>query len=104
MAPPAGDRRDRELRGVGVDPDADPALVQRDVIYAVGVDLAELLVLEVVHAHLDRVALGAPLTPTVAKVADEFLLLVSTLIACWPASNAALTVALMWPNCASRSG
>jgi hypothetical protein len=38
--PPAADRRDGELRGVGVDADADPSLIQSQVIDAIGVDLA----------------------------------------------------------------
>jgi hypothetical protein len=32
VAPPAADQRDRELRGVGVDPDAHPALVVGEIV------------------------------------------------------------------------
>jgi len=59
VLPPGRDRRDRELRGVGVDADADIALVQTQVVDAVRVDLAERLVLEILGADFDRLALGA---------------------------------------------
>ena len=75
LLPPALDRGDRELGGVVVDPDADPALVVGEVVDAVGDRLAQFLVFEVVGADLDRVALGAPLAPAVLEVADQLLLL-----------------------------
>jgi hypothetical protein len=75
VPPPAGDRLHRELGDIGIDPDRDIPLVELEVIDAVEVDLAQLLVLEVLGAHQHRLALGAPLTAGVAEVADQLLLL-----------------------------
>jgi hypothetical protein len=47
-----------ELGRVAGDPDADEAGVGGHIVHAVGDDLAELLILEVVHVHPLRVALG----------------------------------------------
>src|SRR5271163_1215497 len=61
LTPPAFEGRDRKLRGVVVDADADPSLVARGVVDAVRNDFAQLLVDEVVHAHGLRLALALPL-------------------------------------------
>ena len=66
---------DGELGRVGGDPDADPALVGGHVVDAVGHHLAELLVLEVVHLHAPRIALGTIVASAVLVVADQLLLL-----------------------------
>ena len=57
------------------DADADPSSIGRDVVDAIGRDLAELLVLEVVHFHAPRITLRPPIAAGVAVVADQFLLL-----------------------------
>ena len=58
VLPPADDRVDGELGGIAGDPDADPALVRRQIVDAVRDRMSELLVLEVMTANLDRPALG----------------------------------------------
>src|SRR6185312_14880874 len=74
FGPPAADAVGGELRGIVVDADADPSLVVENVVDAVGNHLAQRLVLEVMHADLIRAALGAPLTPAVAEIPNQFLL------------------------------
>jgi hypothetical protein len=75
VLPPVTNRVDSELRGVVVDPDVHPALIGGYVVYPIGDRLAELLVLEVVHAHQLGLALGAPLPSSVLEIAYQFLLL-----------------------------
>ena len=75
VLPPGADARDRELSGVVVDPDRDPAGVVGEVVDAVGDRLAELRVLEVVDAHRDRRALRAKLSAHRLEVPDQLLLL-----------------------------
>jgi len=73
--PPAQDRVDRELGGVVVDPDVDPAPVVGEVVDPVGDRLPELLVFEVVAAYQLGFTLRAPLPSRVLEVADELFLL-----------------------------
>jgi hypothetical protein len=56
------------------------------------------------HLHLFGVALAAQFATGIFKVANKLLFFVSTEIAGWPSAIARCTVALMCPNCASRSG
>src|SRR5229473_7018036 len=72
---PGADGRHRELGRVVRDADADPARICGNVIHAVGRDLAELLILEIVHFHALGIALGPPIATGVAVVADELFLL-----------------------------
>ena len=58
-----------------VDAYAEPTLVGRHVVDAVGRHLAQLRVDEVVHAHPLGLARGLPLAPCVLEVANEFLFL-----------------------------
>jgi hypothetical protein len=58
-----------------IDPHADPTLVGRLVIHAIGGDLAQFLILEVLAADLFRRALGLPFPPGVLEIPDQFLLL-----------------------------
>src|SRR3972149_1464584 len=64
VLPPGADALDREGGGVVLDPDRHPAGVVGKVVDAVGDRLAELGVLEVVHAHRERRAPRAPRAPT----------------------------------------
>ena len=64
-----------EGRGVVVDAEPHPALVGGDVVDAVGHDLAEPLVLEIVDADRLRCALRPQLAAAGLEVADELLLL-----------------------------
>ena len=74
-APPAPDALDGEGCGIVIDTDIDPARVGRDVVDAVGRDLAEFGYLEVVHAHRLGIAFGPQLAATILEVADQLLLL-----------------------------
>lgn len=51
VLPPAFDRRDRELGGVVIDTDVDPALVVSEIVDPVGDRFAEFLVGEIVSAN-----------------------------------------------------
>jgi hypothetical protein len=66
---------DRELRGVVIDPDGDPALVARDVVDPVRNGLEERIVDEVVHVHGLGLALRLPFSSAVLELPDELLLL-----------------------------
>ena len=72
---PAADRRDGELGRVAGDPDADEAGVGGHIVDAIGHDLAELLVLEVVHVHALRIAFRTIVGSAILEVADQLLLL-----------------------------
>ena len=72
---PAADRLDGELGRVAGDPDADEAGVGGHIVDAIGHDLAELLVLEVVHLDAPRIAFGPIIGTAVLEVADQLLLL-----------------------------
>ncbi len=63
------------MGGVGVDPDADPALVAAQVVDPVGNRLAWAGDDEVVDLHALRFALRTPLPAGVLEGADPFLLL-----------------------------
>jgi hypothetical protein len=75
VLPPAADRVDRELGRVVVDADVDVALVELEVVNAVGDRLPELLVLEVVDADELGLALQAPFATCILEIADQLLLL-----------------------------
>jgi hypothetical protein len=64
-----------ELGGVAGDPDADESSVGGHIVHAIGHDLAELLVLEVVHVHALRIAFGTIIGSAILEVANQFLLL-----------------------------
>ena len=67
---PATDRLHGELGGVAGDPDADESGVGGHIVYAVGHDLAEALVGEVVHVHALRIAFGAIISSAILEVAN----------------------------------
>ena len=72
---PAADGGDGELSRVACDPDAHPPCIGANVVHAIRHDLAELLVLEVVHLHAPRIAFRAIVGATVLVVADQLFLL-----------------------------
>jgi hypothetical protein len=57
------------------DAEADPARICSNVVHAVGRDLAEFLVGEVVHVHASGIAFRPPVAAGVAVVADQLLFL-----------------------------
>ena len=61
--------------GVARDPDADESGVGGHIVHPIGHDLAELLVLEVVHVDAPRITFGAIIGSAILEVADQFLLL-----------------------------
>ena len=73
--PPTADGVHREVGGVVVDADADPALVAAQVVDPVGNRLALGRDDEVVDLHALRLALRTPLATHVLEVADQLLLL-----------------------------
>jgi hypothetical protein len=75
VLPPADDRVDGELGGIAGDPDRHPPLIGHQVIDAVGDRVPELLVLEVVAANLDRLALGLELPANRLEITDQLTLL-----------------------------
>src|SRR4029077_4251774 len=101
---PSADRLHRELGRVVRDADADPADVGGRVVDAMRHHLAQLLVLEVVHVHVQRVAFGPIICTAVLELPISSFFLVSTEMTGWPADWAAITCALMCSNCALRSG
>src|SRR5215470_5975582 len=72
---PAADRLHGELGGVAGDSEADEAGIGGHIVHAVGHDLAELLVLEVVHVDALRVALRTIIGSAVLEVANQLLFL-----------------------------
>src|SRR5271165_6300607 len=72
---PAADRRHGKLGGVAGDPDADEAGIGGHIIHPIRHDLAELLVLEVVHVHAPRIAFRTIVGSAVLEVAEQLLLL-----------------------------
>src|SRR5438874_3995424 len=74
VSPPAPDRLDSKLSRVMIHPHADPARVGGFVIDAVRNDLAQCLAGVVLDPDLLRLALRRPLAPTIAELADQFLL------------------------------
>lgn len=73
--PPGLDGVHGERGGVVVDPDRYPAGVVGDVVDAVGVDLAEVFVGEVVDVDPFRLAGPVPFPTGVLERSDEFFLL-----------------------------
>ena len=72
--PPAADQLDRELGGVRAGPHVHPAGVRGQVVHAVGRDLAELLIGEVVIIDLAGLAGALPLPAAGGVAADQLLL------------------------------
>jgi hypothetical protein len=68
VAPPSSDGFDREFSRVVVDADADPRVVEPDVVDAVWDGLAQLLVDEVVNPNRDRLTFGLPLASCVLEI------------------------------------
>ena len=64
-----------ELGRVARDPDADEAGVGGHIVDAIGHDLAEFLVLEVMHVHPPWLAFRAIIGSAVLEVADQLLFL-----------------------------
>src|SRR6266849_10883988 len=74
MPPPPSHRLYGKLGRVMIHPHADPAGVCRFVVDAVGNDLPQRRVGEVVALDFLRVPLGLPLATAIAELAYEFLL------------------------------
>jgi len=64
---PATDAFHREGRGIGINPDTDPAVIGRDVVHPIGSDLAKFRDLEVMHPHGFRLALVTQFAATVLE-------------------------------------
>src|SRR4051812_1858406 len=60
---------------VVIDPHADPPLIGGDIIDAVGRDLAEIRIKEIIDANVLGFSLGLPFLAAVLEIADQFLLL-----------------------------
>jgi hypothetical protein len=75
VVPPGADRVRGELGGVGADANADPPLVQRDVVDPIRGSLPARVGGEVVRVDLDRLPLGRPFSPVVLELADQLPLL-----------------------------
>jgi len=73
--PPAPDAFDGEFGGVVIDPNADPPLIGGDIVDAVGRDLAEVRINEIIDANFLRLPFWLPFLATVLEIADPFLLL-----------------------------
>jgi len=73
--PPAPDAFDGEFGGVVIDPNADPPLIGGDIVDAVGRDLAEVRINEIIDANFLRLSFWLPFLATVLEIADPFLLL-----------------------------
>src|SRR3954469_20382088 len=73
--PPAPDAFDGEFGGVVIDPNADPTLIGGDIVDAVGRDLAEVRINEIIDANFLRLSFWLPFLATVLEIADQFLLL-----------------------------
>src|SRR3954467_1665965 len=72
--PPAPDAFDGEFGRVVIDPNADPTLIGCDIVDAVGCDLAELRINEIIDANFLGFARGLPFLAAVLESADQFLL------------------------------
>ena len=64
-----------EFGRVVIDPNADPTLIGCDIVDAVGRDLAELRINEIIDANFLRLSFWLPFPATVLEIADQFLLL-----------------------------
>ena len=78
LLPPPADGLHGELRGVMIDAHAHPALVATHVEHAVGDDLAQLGVREVVNVHSFGLAFALPLSPVVLVRTTSSFFFVST--------------------------
>src|SRR5215212_10050625 len=85
--PPATNRLDRETCRVVIDPDTDPAQVVGHVVYTVRCCSSEFRDQEVMNPHMLGLSLRPKLSTSILKVADQFLLLVSTEITGEPAAK-----------------
>ena len=101
---PAADRRHGKLGGVAGDPDADEAGIGGHIIHPIRHDLAELLVLEVVHVDAPRIAFRTIVGSAVLEVAEQLLLLRIDGDDGLLRAVVATTFALMCSNWALRSG
>src|SRR5689334_781340 len=72
--PPAPDAFNREFGGVVIDPNADPPLIGCDIVDAIGRDLAEVRIKEIIDANVLGLSLGLPFLAAVLESADQFLL------------------------------
>src|SRR5262249_33877581 len=79
LLPPTPNRPGGEPGGVMVDPHADPTLILRDIIHAVGDRFPQGLVEEVVHDDFRRLSLRLPFSPAVLEVPDHVLFVSVTL-------------------------
>ena len=82
-----------ELGGVVVMPTLTQPALAVDIVHAIGHDLAEFLVLEVVHVHApaDRPS-GRQSVPPFLKLPISSFFFVSTEMTGWPAAWAAITL------------
>jgi len=104
LGPPAADRLHGERRGVVVHADADPSGIGREIVDAIRHRPAQVLDQEVMHPDLLWLAPRTPRLTGILEVAHKLLLLGIHRDHRLPAASAALTLSLMWMNCAFRSG
>ena len=87
-----------------IGPDIHEAGVAPDIVNAIGIGPGHGGPGKVMPLHLPRLFLRAPLLADIGVIADELFPLVSTEITGQPHAKYRFTAALMWRNCASRSG
>ena len=68
-------RMARERNGVVINADIHPARIGRQIINAVGRNLAQFRIDEIMNPHFLRCSLGLPFAPSVLEVTDQFFLL-----------------------------
>jgi len=102
--PPASNAFDREGRGIVIGAEIDQAGVGRNVIDAIGSDLAECGNLEVMNAYGLRIAFGPQLTTTILEIADQFLLFGIDRDGRLVAITELFDLRIDCSNCMSRSG
>src|SRR3954454_18374817 len=73
--PPAPDAFGGEFSSVVIDPNTYPTLIGCDIVDAVGCDLAEFRINEIIDANFLGLALWLPFLAAVLEIADQFLLL-----------------------------
>lgn len=99
-----GDVGHGERRSIVVGPDAHPRLVACDVVDPVRVDLADFFVEKVVDAYFLRRPLRLKLAAAVLEgAASSFFFASTEMTGCWAAIWSRAR-ALMYSNCAFRSG
>ena len=104
LLPPAPDTLDREGRRIGIDADADPAMVGGDVVDSIGRHLAQFGDLEIMHPHRFGLTLRTQLPAGVLEVANKLFFLRVDRNRRLASRDRGFHLAVDISNCASRSG